>query len=234
MDYSHPELANRLAADYTLGTLRGAARRRMQALLPAHPSLQHAVRTWEARLMPLADAVVPVVPRRQTWQQLQARLNARLGLVPPAPWWQRLLPWQLGTGAAGLSSLVLTWALLQPTPELPPPVLVVLDPQASAQVPAELLTQARFVASISGDGRALVLRPLASLPVQAGRALELWAVPTQGAPRSLGLIAADQPTSQMRQAGLLRGTSALAVSVEPSGGSPTGAPTGPVIAIGSI
>ena len=49
MDYSRPELADRLAADYVAGTLRGAARRRFEALLPAHPLLRDAVRDWQGR-----------------------------------------------------------------------------------------------------------------------------------------------------------------------------------------
>ena len=54
MDYSRPELADRLASGYVLGTLRGPARRRFEALLPAHAMLRGAVRDWQDRLMPLA------------------------------------------------------------------------------------------------------------------------------------------------------------------------------------
>jgi anti-sigma-K factor RskA len=86
---------------------------------------------------------------------------------------------------------------------------------------------------VSGDGRTLVLRPLDPLPVQGGQALELWALPAEGAPRSLGLVAADR-TSQVRRAQLLHDTRAFAISVEPASGSPTGAPTGPVIALGGV
>ena len=43
MDYSRPHLADSLAAEYVLGTLRGPARRRFEALLPAHPALAAAV-----------------------------------------------------------------------------------------------------------------------------------------------------------------------------------------------
>jgi anti-sigma-K factor RskA len=204
----------------------------LETLLPAHPGLRRAVQAWQARLMPLADAVAPVAPRPRTWLSLQARLDARLGLAPAQAWWQRLLPWQLGASATTLASVALAWALVQPAP-VQPPVLVVLAPQPTAQAPAELLAQARFVASVSGDGRALVLRPLAPLPLQAGRTLELWALPSQGAPRSLGLVAADR-ASQVQRAQLLQGTTAFAVSIEPSGGSPTGAPTGPVISVGGL
>ena len=64
MDYSRPALADRLAAAYVLGTLRGPARRRFEALLPAHPALRTAVAAWQGRLVPLSTSVAPV--RRST------------------------------------------------------------------------------------------------------------------------------------------------------------------------
>jgi len=68
--------------------------------------------------------------------------------------------------------------------------------------------------------------------------LELWAVPPQGTPRSLGLISANGTTIVPRgrlAASLVKGdTAALAVSLEPPGGSPTGAPTGPVLYAGKL
>jgi anti-sigma-K factor RskA len=83
-----------------------------------------------------------------------------------------------------------------------------------------------------------VTRPLQQVTVQPGRVLELWSVPPDGAPRSLGLISADGSTVLSRDklpATLLKGgTQALAVSVEPPGGSTTGAPTGPVVYAGQL
>jgi anti-sigma-K factor RskA len=58
-------------------------------------------------------------------------------------------------------------------------------------------------------------------------------VPPQGAPRSLGLVSGEQATTVQRGL-LLRDTAAFAVSLEPSGGSPTGAPTGPILSIGKL
>jgi anti-sigma-K factor RskA len=95
-----------------------------------------------------------------------------------------------------------------------------------------------FVASVAGDGRSLVTRPVQPVALQAGRVLELWSVPPTGAPKSLGLIRADGSTLVARErlpASLLKGgTAALAVSVEPPGGSPTGAPSGPVVFAGKL
>jgi len=73
MDYSRPELADRLAADYVAGTLRGPARRRFEALLPAHPLLRAAVRGWQDRLMPLTAPLPSVhVERLVSWRSVIA------------------------------------------------------------------------------------------------------------------------------------------------------------------
>jgi anti-sigma-K factor RskA len=94
MDYSRRDLADRLAAEFVLGTLRGPARRRFEALLPAHPALQQAVAAWQRRLLPLSDSVPPVTPDAAVWQSLEARLFPAVAPAPePAPWWRRLPFW---------------------------------------------------------------------------------------------------------------------------------------------
>ncbi|HEV8691192.1 MAG TPA: anti-sigma factor [Ideonella sp.] len=235
MDYSRRPLADRLAAEFVLGTLRGPARRRFDALLPAHPTLRAAVAHWQDALVPLAASVKPVQPSAVVWQRIEARLFAERRAAndepaQPARWWQRVLPWRAATGLATVAALALGVALTIPKPAQPP-VLVVLAPSDAAVGAA--LQNARFVASVSADGRGLVLRPVDALALDPQRALELWAVPGQGAPRSLGLVATSGATKVIR-AELLRNTAAFAVSLEPAGGSPTGAPTGPIISVGKL
>jgi anti-sigma-K factor RskA len=92
---------------------------------------------------------------------------------------------------------------------------------------------ASFVASISGDRRAVVTKPLVNVALQPDRVLELWAAAGKNPPRSLGLISASGATV-VRRASLPQGTDHLAVSLEPPGGSPTGAPTGPVLYVGQL
>ena len=236
MNYFHGPVADRLAAEYVLGTLRGPARRRFDALLPAHPALRAAVARWQDALLPLAASVKPVPPSSRVWSGIEARLfaerQAANATATPARWWQRVLPWRAATGFATAAALVLGVALSLPQPAQPP-VLIVMSPNDAAAAGPALLAKARFVASVSADGRGLVLKPLDALPIDADRALELWAVPPQGAPRSLGLVAKDASTRVIRVE-LLKNTAAFAVSVEPSGGSPTGAPTGPIISVGKL
>ena len=232
MDYSRRELSDRLAAEYVLGTLQGGARRRFEALLPAHPSLRSAVWRWQDRLVPLTASVPPVTPSPAVWnhieQQLFGESAAAAGTVASVQqritrWWERLGLWQGLAGATSLATLALAVALTLPGP-VQPPVVVVMG---TGQGPAS------FVASVGADGRSLVLKPLAGVTVTAAQALELWAVPPQGAPRSLGLVSNQGATTVLREH-LLQGTAAFAVSVEPLGGSPTGAPTGPVVSVGQL
>jgi anti-sigma-K factor RskA len=228
MDYSRRPLADRLAAEYVLGTLRGRARRRFEALLPAHPALREAVAQWQQRLLPLSASVTPVQPSPAVWRGIETRLfGARQ--PPGAPTlWQRLSLWRTLTGLATAATIAMFMVSSRvPPPQAPIVVVLQANPEAAQAL------NASFVASVSADGRALVLRPIGELALAPGRALELWAVPPQGAPRSLGLVKQDAATILLR-AQLLRDTAALAVSLEPAGGSPTGAPSGPVVSVGKL
>jgi len=204
MDYARLPLADRLAAEYVLGTLRGPARRRFEALLPAHAGLRAGVAAWQSRLAPLAAAIDPVEPSESVWPALERRLFAAAGpAAAPGGWWQRLALWRGVAALATVAALGLGVVATQAPPVAPP------------------------------IQRALVLRPIGPVPLAAGRALELWSVPGQGAPRSLGLVSAQGATTVLRTR-LLEGTAAFAVSLEPAGGSPTGAPTGPVLSVGKL
>lgn len=231
MDYAKPALADALAQQYAAGTLRGGARRRYEALLPGHPLLRDALLHWQLRLMPLTVAIAPQAPPARVWRRIEQRLWPAAAAAPQ-PWWQRLSLWRGVSALASVAALGLALLLVLPGPAQPP-VVVVLQGTGGA-------TQGinSFVASVSADGRALVTRPLLPVNLESSRVLELWSVPPDGAPRSLGLISADGVTVIDRKrlpASLLKGgTAALAVSVEPPGGSPTGVPTGPVVYAGKL
>jgi anti-sigma-K factor RskA len=232
MDYSRPELADRLAAEYVAGTLRGPARRRFEALLPAHATLRAATRAWQDRLMPLTSVVTPEKPSAAVWQKIEQRIQPTRAPAVTAPigWWRQLAFWRALSGIAALAVVSLSVLLANPGPAQAP-IIVVLSSTAPAEGGA--VVPASFVASISGDGRTVVTRPLVNVNVEANRVLELWAAAGKGAPRSLGLISANG-ASAFTKATLPVGTDHLAVSLEPPGGSPTGAPTGPVLFVGKL
>jgi len=235
MDYGRPDRADALAAEYVTGTLRGGARRRFQSLLPAHPSLQRAVSQWQDRLLPLTSTITPVAPPARVWQRIEEQLDGRRApAVSATPIkdridrWRSLALWRSVAGLATVAAIALAVVVANPPPSLPP-ILVVLSTPATAGSPAS----PSLVASVSSDGRALVTRPIVPVSLQPDRALQLWALPTQGAPRSLGLISADGTTA-LPGSRIQSDVTALAVSVEPPGGSPTGQPTGPVILTGAL
>ena len=216
------ELPDRLAAEYVLGTLTGGARRRFDALLPAHPALRDAVAGWERRLLPMALKAEPVQPAAAVWNAIEGKL----GWTPPAAKPAsslRVRFWQTFAALATVAAVVLGTR----TPTLPPseaPMIVVLHATKGSET---------LVAGLSPDRRQLTIQPLQKVSLTSDQSLELWALKKDGPPASLGVIAADKLTALNKKT-LPKDTKGLAVSLEPLGGSPTGAPTGPVLFVGDL
>jgi anti-sigma-K factor RskA len=231
MNLRDPERADALAGEYVLGTLRGRARQRFERVARTERIVADAVRGWEERLLPLAEALSPIAPPSRVWAAILARIRsapaaprARSLLWTPVGWWR-------GVALVGLAtSLALAVALLKPAP--PEGTLVVVLAGQDAK-PALVATSARA-------SRYLTVKAVAPVAVAPDRALELWMLPAQGNPRSLGLVSMVSPAGLARielpaaadQA--LQNIPALAISLEPAGGSPTGLPTGPVLYTGPV
>ena len=229
MDYGTRELADALAADYVVGTMRGAARRRFEALLPAHVELRRATHAWQERLMPLTASIDPVQPPGEVWRRISDRLDRRKSVAAGA--WQRLSFWRSLTAFASVAAIGLAVLLATPRPTAPPVVVVLAPTDASASA----ATAAPIVASISGDGAVLVTRPIVPVALRADRSLELWAVPKDGgAPRSLGVLPTGTGATVALRGKALAGVDTLAVTIEPLGGSPTGTPTMPIVYAGKF
>jgi anti-sigma-K factor RskA len=213
------ELPDRLAAEYVLGTLTGGARPRFDALLPAHPALRAAVAGWEKRLLPMALKAEAVQPAPRVW----ASIEDKLGWAPPAKASSmRLRFWQTFAAVATLAAVVLgTSTHTGPTEA---PMIVVLHATKGGET---------IVAGLSPDRRQISIQPLQKVALTPDQSLELWALKKDGPPASLGVIAADKLTAVNKHA-LPKDTKGLAVSLEPLGGSPTGAPTGPVLFVGDL
>ena len=180
MDDAKPLLADALAAQYVAGTLRGRARARFDALLPAHPALQRAVREWQQRLMPLTGVLAPEPPPARVWRAIEQRLWPAPTAAAAAGWWARLAPWRSVFAFATGAALSLALLLASPPPAQPPVVVVLQSTGGDPGVAGSV------VASFSADGSAVVARPLTPVALKTDRVLELWWAPAKGAPKSLG------------------------------------------------
>ena len=236
IDHIAPEDEGRVfAAEYVLGVLSAEERRAVEKRMAEESSFAREVAEWEDRLGPMASYVTPVTPPAQTWMRIEASLGAptSTAAAPPATIWQSLTFWRgLGIGSSAIAAAcvaALVYVGMRPTTLTPRvPLLATLTGLKT--------NQPNFVAAISTDGRSLTIVP-ASLLTADKRSMELWLIPEGGKPASLGLIAAGQPVQLNVPPNLLPlvGSGAtLAVSLEPPGGSPTGQPTGEVIAHGNL
>ena len=224
MRLSH-EALHALAAEYVVGTLRGNARRRFESMARTDRETGDILRRWEAELTPLAERVQPLEPPARVWSTIESRIRGgTAGRDPELGFWR-----SFGMIAAGLASVLVVaflWFSPQGAGDAEPAFVSVLT--ASDSVP-------RMVVSLHGadELRVRMVKPWSNTE---GKSLELWVLPKNGAPRSLGLIDNDRDT-RLRLAASdprLQLANALAVSLEPRGGSPTGQPTGPVLCSGVI
>ena len=214
MNLSRPDRSARLdalAAQYALGTLPARARRRLAAIARRDATVAAAMQEWEWRLASLGLE------------------TAAAGQTPPPSWWGSVSLWR-GLALAGFAlAFALGVTLLAPAPERPDERIVVLLTGQDAK-PAVLVSADR-------GGRFLTVKAVGPMNVPADRSLELWALPEGRNPRPLGLVPATGvvrlPLAAPADAAL-QDTPALAVSLEPAGGSPTGAPTGPVLYTGGV
>jgi anti-sigma-K factor RskA len=219
-----------LAAEFVLGVLGVAERRHAQQRLVHDEGFANEVAFWEERLGAFADAVVPVAPPERAWSRIASATRARDPSKPPESLWGSLVFWRsfaIGSAALAVASIgALTFIEIAPAPRAP--LLATLGSSSNGQP--------NFVAAVSAGGTSLMVVP-AALLTSDPRAMELWLIPAGDMPHSLGLIEPGQPVRLDVPRDLVArigADAALAVSLEPPGGSPTGQPTGPVIASGKL
>ena len=228
MRYDDPQLRDKLAAEYVLGTLQGAARARFRSLMHYDPGLRSVVAEWERRLTPLARAGTEIAPPPRVWNALSKRLA---GEPRTARWWNSLALWRglVATGAAFALVLAIVAGV---APEAEPPMSMVAVMNDAQGQPAMTVSWPSM--QTMRDRPYIRIKVMQEHPVMApGTAWELWMLPAGGgSPFSLGLITTDiDQVMQLKPelAARMEKACGIAMSVEPKGGSPTGKPTGPVV-----
>ena len=215
------------AAEYVLGLLAPEDARAFAARLPGDPALAAQVEAWQIHFATLAETeIAPVAPPPALQTSIEAAL---FGDADRPTLWNRLPLWR-GLGLAGLATSFGLAAILvlspAPPPTAPAPLVADLAP---------LTGDLQFVALYDADAGVLSVRRSAG-DARPGRVEEVWLIVGEDAPVSLGLIDADgrlRADLPQTLASVLPGA-VLAVSDEPPGGSPTGAPTGDVLAAGAV
>lgn len=200
-----------LAAEYVLGVLDLSERTAVDDRLRRDTAFAARITAWETRLAGLNDGFAEV-PAPNLLPKIEARLFPQV--AKPARNW---LGWLAGAAAAAAIAVV----------------AVIVIPRTPAP---------EFVATLAGEGQPMVfaasyadgnltLTQTQGAVAGTGNDYELWLIVGDAAPVSLGLI--DSP-AVTRALGTLHAGAIFAVSLEPTGGSPTGAPTGPVLVTGVV
>lgn len=248
MNYEQPQLRRMLAAEYVLGTLHGPARRRFEELLRHSATLRREVVFWETRLAQLGLDLSPVQPPPRVWAGLRARISKPLPRAPGdrVTWWDRINLWRAAFAvSSAVAVALLVVLLLIPAPRRPAtgPYSVARSGHAAAHEMMALIegkqNQPLWLFTANMKAGTMSVRVMQGYPVPQGKSLELWMVPAhKGAkPVPMGLIPRSgvyrgvMPAKMMHT---LKSAQALAVSMEPAGGSPTGEPTGPVLFTASL
>ena len=223
-----------LAAEFVLGTLDTDERRQVESRKHHEPELADAIARWESRFAPLDDQVVDRSPP-DLLPQILARLSEPGAIEPAASeptevvlLKTRLSRWRTAAllGYALAACLVVAVFVQSPLDVAQPSQNFVAVFQENDQLPS-------FLLSINLETRELVVRPIGAEP-HAGKSYQLWVVSEQlgASPLSLGLLESpSSPTHKQLEEldpRLLR-TATFGISLEPSGGSPTGTPTGPAL-----
>lgn len=224
------------AAELALGVLEGDELAEARAMAARDPEFRNEVARWSGRLAPMLDEVEPVTPPNGVWRAIEARLGGPAANDNVAALQRRVGIWRGIAGAAmALAASLAIVLLVQLRTVVPAP------PRAAASAPMVAMLGDRketmLVASWDPISRQLVLAVAGDMPADPRHSHQLWVIPADGKPRSLGVMG-DSKRAHMELAEVLAQLmsegATVAVSVEPRGGSPTGSPTGPVVASGAL
>ncbi len=231
-----------IADEYVLGLLEEAEASRVEGAMGDDPELAGAVARARDRFLPLDTGIAPTEVPSLFWEAIAARLPEQVGRsvappqAPPQPEAQSPLAavagndnrrsgWRVTAISAMAASLILAFGLAWNLTRKVEPVVV-----------AVLLNEAGEVQAVVEDfgNDTATIRLLADFTVPAGKTIQVWTLPSREmGPMSLGLLE-DTHSTRLSGSALPRPHDAqlYEITLERAGGSPTGRPTGPILAKG--
>lgn len=227
-----------LAAEHALGVLSGPERAQAEARAARDPAFAALVEAWRERLSPMLAEIPPAEPSVAIWRQIDRALPANDNAAVR----RRLRFWRGATvGAMGLAAASLAMAAMLATR---PPIVVQGPPAQPAPIlNASLMSpndgaEPMFVAAYDPARHALIVTSLMKPGADPSHVHELWVIPADGKPHPIGMIEPGKSKAMpmpKAMAPMFQPGAAIAVSVEPPGGSPMKtAPSGPIAAMGHL
>lgn len=224
------------AGEFALGTLDGDERRAFLRRLARDPAAVAAVQAWQERLAPLALSIDEVAPPPGLFAGIERMIDSGAPRAANDNRAGRL--WQGTAIAATLAAIVAGTLLMRTTvpgeqAARPAPLAVrtVTATSGIAALSAQGATPGLFVTYDKASGKVRVV-PVGLTP-SAQHDFELWMIKGAAAPKPMGVISPSRAAERIAP-NAAGGDVSFAVSVEPLGGSPTGAPTGPVVYSGKL
>ncbi|MRS97922.1 RNA polymerase subunit sigma-70 [Ralstonia pickettii] len=230
-------------AEYVLGLLDTEERSAVERALHEEAGLQAAVDAWASRLSPLGETVTSRQPPARVWRRIEADLGLveRTGTPQSVPesrmqrFWNSIQFWRLVALATtfAMVAVVAVNLFLVPTSEAPSGLK---SAYAATAITGDDGVP-HWTATVDKAKREIIVVPAVAFQVSDSASTELWLIPENSKPISLGVFPSNRSTSivlSKENAAKLNARSALAVSVEPKGGSPTGQATGPVVGKGAM
>lgn len=250
--HRHPELLDRLAAAYAIGTLRGGARRRFETLARERAPVRAAALIWQSRVSSITELEREATPSPTVWTRIhnlvlaerdKAAMLAKVADQTRAPssWWQSLALWRGATGAGALATALAVVSAIGLRDQMGEQINV-LQARLEAQPQIEYVavlnddkSSASMLVTFDPNSRKLTLQRVGGYQEAADKSLQLWALPPGSKPRSLGVLSQAKLLQLAANEKDVQKVPALAISLEPKGGVPseTG-PTGPVLFKGAL
>lgn len=228
-----------LAAEYVLGLLEGEELKRARRSEAESVEFASLVERWNERFLPMLEEVPAVEPDPALWDRIAGSIEAPQARPVDIGHVRRRLTLWKGYSAAvtALAASLLLVIGLRTADQAPAPAPPIGTEQAL--MVASLASEEGPVsatAAYDAGTNSFIVAP-AALSSVPDHDHELWIIPAGGAPLSLGLVRPHQTRRIALPATVpaaLVESATMALSAEPAGGSPTGQPTGPVVASGTF
>ncbi len=257
--HTKPELIDKLAAGYALGTLRAGARRRFERIAREHVTVRAAAILWQERLAAMTELESEVAPSPNLWKRIENLLAAeRQAVKNAASVAQRqslldkirasLMLWRGAALAGALGAAAAVTVGLNATQHRDAELRVQRAEVTQLAAQLKAAPEIQYV-SVLADNKAaatvlvtfdpkhqrLTLKRVSDFRENADRSLQLWALPKGGKPQSLGVMSSDNVARLVTTDAAIKEVPVLAISLEPKGGVPSaGGPTGPVLFTGAL